>query len=64
MERWLNIEVQVLSSNLKNCTVVNPFKGSSRVSKKEQEYRNSFHTSNNERKIKDIVQTVRLNIGS
>lgn len=64
MERWLNIEIQEHSNDFKNCIVVNPFKGASRVSKKEQEYRNSFHTSNNEIKIKDIVQTVRLNIGN
>jgi hypothetical protein len=64
MERWLNIEIQEFSNDFKNCIVVNPFKGSSRVSKKEQEYRNSFRTSNNEMKIKDIVQTVRLNIDS
>lgn len=64
MERWLNIEIQKISNDFNNCIVVNPFKGSSRVMKKEQEYRNSFHTSNNEIKIKDIVQTVSLNIDS
>jgi hypothetical protein len=64
MERWLNIEIQALSNKLKDCNVVNPFKGSSRVSKKEKLYRNSFHTSNNEIKIKDIVQTVSVEIGS
>ncbi len=64
MERWLNIEIQELSNKIMNCTVLNPFKGSIRISKKEQEYRNSFHTSINVIKIKDIAQTVSQNIGS
>jgi len=63
MERWLNIEIQKLPNKFSYCTVVNPFKNSSRISIKEQEYRNSFHTSYNEIKIKDIVETVSLNLG-
>lgn len=62
MERWLNIEIQKLSNELKYCKVLNPYRNSSRINKNEKEYRNSFHTKINEIKIKDIVNTVKLNI--
>jgi len=64
MERWLNIEIQKLSRELKDCKVINPYKNSNHLSKKKKEHRNSFHTQNNEIKIKDIVKTVSINLRS
>ena len=62
MERWLNIEMQKLSEKSKSFTIINPLKGKSRLSNQEILLRNSFHTSDNEHKINDIVQSVSKNL--
>jgi hypothetical protein len=61
MERWLNQEIQKLSEN-SNCVVVNPYKGTGFVKQEEKKYRRLFRTSENQSKIKSIVNAVATEI--
>jgi hypothetical protein len=64
MERWLNLEMQKLSTIFEDCVVANPYKGTSYVKKAEKIHRKLFRTSANQLKIASIVNTVTTEIKS
>jgi len=63
MERWLNIEIQALIDKYENCKIVNSYKGTSYVSRKERERRELFRTPEHKAKIQSIVKAVKSEIG-
>ena len=44
MERWLNQQVQLAVNGLKNCKLLNPYKGRAAVSAAERQKRQEFRT--------------------
>ncbi len=60
MERWLNQEIQILTANDANLTLLNPYKGAGYISKPERTKRAGFRSKSAENKIKETVSAVRL----
>ncbi|MBB2495812.1 hypothetical protein [Aquipseudomonas ullengensis] len=60
MERWLNQEIQTLTANNANLTLLNPYKGTSYINKPERAKRASFRSKAAEDKIKATVSAVRV----
>ena len=63
MERWLKIEIQALIDKYENCKIVNSYKGTGYINKKERERRESLRTPEHKTKIQRIVKTVKSEIG-
>jgi len=63
MERWLNVEIQELIENNKNCELKNIYRAAGYISRKERERRESFRTPEHKRKIQSIVKAVKSEIG-
>ncbi len=64
MERWLNVAIQNTIVHIKNCYLVNPYTGKATLSKNERIRRNSFRTTENDRKISGIVADVLVELKS
>jgi hypothetical protein len=62
MERWLNKEIQSIANKIDKCIIVNPYVGTGYVKKSEQDRRKSFHTPENAKKIKNIINAVKKQI--
>jgi hypothetical protein len=59
LERWLNLEIQVLCRELDGPKIINAFKNRSRITDDERRKRASFHTAEAEKKIRGIVAGVK-----
>lgn len=59
MERWLNQEIQIVTADNTNLTLLNPYKGTGYINKQERAKRASFRTKTAESKIKATVSAVR-----
>jgi hypothetical protein len=58
MERWLNLEIQVLAKQIPRCRLLNPLLSKGYISRGEQQKRGGFRTASCERKIREIVAEV------